>query len=232
MNRYHRWKFTVLLMALLVVMTVRLVTLAEGVRAISLDAVGALFLVAAILAVCDHRRHRAVALFLGVPAFLASLGGQMGGAAGHASLIGARGFSTVFIGYTIIVILRVLLMLREVTWDSIVGTFCGYLLIGVMWSELYALLELLSPNALHLAAENTPNIIDQVSTWHRVQYFSFVTLSTVGYGDITPISPTARFLAALEAICGQFYLAVLVAGLVGVKVSNRSNGAADPAADS
>jgi hypothetical protein len=232
MNKYYHWKFTVLLAALLLVMTVRLVTLAKGIPAITLDAVGSLFLVAAILAICDHRRFRSLALSLGIPAFAASLGGQIGGAAGHVSLIAARGFSTAFIAFTILVILRDLLTQREVTWDSIVGTFCGYLLIGVMWSEMYAMLELLSPDALHLAAQSAPNPAEPVLNWHRLQYFSFVTLSTVGYGDITPVSPTARFLASLEAVCGQFYLAVLVAGLVGVKVSNRPNGNPDRAADS
>jgi hypothetical protein len=232
MNKYYHCKFTVLLAALLLMMAVRLVTLAEGIPAISLDALGALFLVAAILAICDHRRFRSMALFLGIPAFTATLGGQLGGTAGHVSLIAARGFSTVFIAFTILVILRDLLTQRKVTWDSIVGTFCGYLLIGIMWSELFALLELLSPTALHLANGNAPNPTEPVLNWHRLQYFSFVTLSTVGYGDITPISPTARFLAALEAICGQFYLAVLVAGLVGVKVSNQSNGDPERTADS
>lgn len=51
-----------------------------------------------------------------------------------------------------------------------------------------------------------------------MQYFSFVTLSTLGYGDILPMTPLTRILACLEAICGQFYLAVLVAGLVSVRV--------------
>jgi hypothetical protein len=136
-------------------------------------------------------------------------------------LIVGRAFSIAFLVYTVVMILRDLLMQRVVTWDSLVGSFCGYLLIGVTWSEMYALLQLISPGALHFEIESTRALASQANTWQHFQYFSFVTLSTVGYGDITPVSPTARALAMMEAICGQFYLAVLVAALVGLRVSSR-----------
>ena len=100
--------------------------------------------------------------------------------------------------------------------NQLVGAVCIYLLIGSIWSLLYALLYLIEPGAFtertHLAANGASR--DWV-------YFSFITLTTVGYGDITPVSPVARALTFLEAIVGQFYLAILVAGLVGSYLARK-----------
>jgi len=57
---------------------------------------------------------------------------------------------------------------------------------------------------------------------HDFVYYSFVTLTTLGYGDIVPLSATARSLVYMEAIFGQFYIAILVAGLVSIHISNQS----------
>lgn len=219
MNDYYRWKFTVLLVAILVLVTVRVATSDMADSQIVIDLCGAIFLIAAILTISDSRRFRRAAFLLGIPAIAAACGARLfSGATADSVLMLARVLSIVFLGLTISLILRELLTQREVTWDSIVGTFCGYLLIGVMWSEAYSLLQLSTPGALHFDVSSVADIGNVGRRWQHIQYFSFATLTTVGYGDITPVSPAARALAALEAICGQFYLAVLVAGLVGVRV--------------
>jgi hypothetical protein len=219
MNAYYRWKFTVLLAAILLLVTARVATLGFADSQIAADLFGALFLIAAILTICDSRRFRNGAFLLGIPAIIATCGARLyPGATADSILIVARAFSIAFLGLTIGLILRHLLTQHEVTWDSIVGTFCGYLLIGVMWSEAYSLLQLATPGALHFDIESVAEMDDPGRRWQHIQYFSFVTLTTIGYGDITPVSPAARALATLEAICGQFYLAVLVAGLVGIRV--------------
>jgi hypothetical protein len=104
--------------------------------------------------------------------------------------------------------------------NRIVGAICVYLLLGVIWSVLYALLEFALPGSFAgIAAQGgsswTPDWI----------YYSFVTLTTVGYGDMLPLTYSARALSYMETIFGQFYLAVLVAGLVSAYLSSKQGGA-------
>lgn len=99
-------------------------------------------------------------------------------------------------------------VLHRVDFNSLVGAFCVYLLLGFIWAILFRLLQLLGLatfSGLVAADEPFPQLI----------YFSFVTLVSLGYGDITPTSGLARVLSYFEALTGQFYLAVLVACLVG-----------------
>jgi len=104
----------------------------------------------------------------------------------------------------------------NISANRIVGAICIYLLIGVIWSILYNLLEVAVPGSFK-------GLTESAATYSRPDwvYYSFVTLSTLGYGDITPLTFSARALSYFEAIVGQFYLAVLVAGLVGAYLSER-----------
>lgn len=114
---------------------------------------------------------------------------------------------------------RNVFVLHKVDLNSLIGAFCVYLLIGVIWALLYHLLHLygwasFSGNIDEQGREAFPNLL----------YFSFVTLASLGYGDITAIDGLPRTLAYLEAVIGQFYLAVMVASLVGVYSSRRTIG--------
>jgi hypothetical protein len=92
-------------------------------------------------------------------------------------------------------------------------------MLGVIWALAYALLEAVIPGSFEGLTEQMTNF-----TWNPDWvYFSFVTLSTLGYGDILPLTFSARALAYFEAIVGQFYLAVLVAGLVGAFISEKQD---------
>lgn len=121
------------------------------------------------------------------------------------------GIMLVFYVLSLGVALRHIFVDRELTANKLMGSLCVYLLIGVGWSILYAFVYLLTPNAFSNIQGKSGELL----------YYSFVTLTTLGYGDIVPVTPVARTLAYLEAIAGQFYLAVLVAGLVGAYVSRR-----------
>jgi hypothetical protein len=118
-----------------------------------------------------------------------------------------------------------LFKVRKVTGNVICSALCLYLLIGLLWGSLYAVVNSLAPGSF--AGE----LIKDSNTFHQntryFQYFSFVTLSTVGYGDITPQTMGATVLCQTEAILGQFFLVVLVARLVGIQVSQESNKEAD-----
>jgi hypothetical protein len=128
-------------------------------------------------------------------------------------------FPVIFLLYTVIVILETIFRDREVTTDSINGALCGYLLLGLTFGHLFCLVESFWPGSFHLT-EHVGSVPREVDRQHfLLTYFSLITLTTVGYGDITPQSSPARTLAAVEAMAGQFYVAVIVAALVALKVS-------------
>ena len=115
-------------------------------------------------------------------------------------------------------------------WISMLGAICGYLLIGLCWAMLYAALLHINPEAFHFDNPLTAplGITNEIHTsFSQVIYFSFVTISTLGYGDIVPRTPLALTLTWTQSVIGQFYLAVLVARLVGVLPSSALRNAAD-----
>ena len=97
---------------------------------------------------------------------------------------------------------------QEVLTDTIFAAFCAYLLIAVAWSGAYVTLEALQPGSFRMA-DGTLGLPPQ-----GTMYFSLVTLTTLGYGDIAPATPIAQRLAALEAVAGVLYVAVVVSRLV------------------
>jgi len=104
----------------------------------------------------------------------------------------------------------------SITTNKIVGSINIYLLLGIIWAMLYVIIANLDPTAF--------NGIDVSATREfgsEFLYFSFVTLTTLGYGDISPASDLTRALAYLEAILGQFYLTILVASLVGAHIADQ-----------
>jgi hypothetical protein len=104
----------------------------------------------------------------------------------------------------------------------VVGAVCGYLLLGMAWGVLYAMLDTAWPGSFEVGSRLAEQVRADQSRVPLFTYYSFVTLTTVGYGDVTPLSTPARTCAWLEALTGQFYLAVLVAGLVGALLSRKS----------
>lgn len=100
--------------------------------------------------------------------------------------------------------------------NKIVGSICIYLLLGLIWTILYLLIAEAVPHAFN-------GIEDGIwyKNFSKTVYFSFVTLASLGYGEITPVFPIARFLAYMEAVTGQFYIAILVASLIGTRISKE-----------
>ena len=109
------------------------------------------------------------------------------------------------------------LLTGKVDFNIIVGSVALYILIGYILSILYTLLLEFSPHALK--GVEAVAWYDNLST---TTYFSFVTLTTLGYGDISPATPMAKVLVVLEAVTGMFYLAVIVASLIGSIKSGRA----------
>ncbi len=116
-------------------------------------------------------------------------------------------------------ILRFVYRSRRLTIDGIFATISVYMIIALAFAQLYALLIGLDPQSFALpvaAAERS---------WHRLHvdlvYYSLITQCSVGYGDILPRSDTARMIASIQAVIGQFYMAVIVAVFVGMYASQR-----------
>jgi voltage-gated potassium channel Kch len=112
-------------------------------------------------------------------------------------------------------ILHSLVTAERVFINEIVGTFNVYLIMGYTWSFVYVLLESLSPGSFQFAASTNGSL------GVRMLYFSFVTLTTIGYGDTVPVSPLAQMLVIVEAIVGQFYVAIVVAYLVSMHIIHK-----------
>ena len=106
----------------------------------------------------------------------------------------------------------------DISANRLAGAVCIYLLLGVIWAVAYSIFEMIIPGSFHGFSPLEDRGWD--SEW---LYFSFVTMTTLGYGDILPVSATARALAYIQAIFGQFYIAILVAGLVGAHISHRQS---------
>jgi hypothetical protein len=118
---------------------------------------------------------------------------------------------TFFLAFTAFMILSYLFREDEITGDMIMGAICVYFLFGLIWAFAFSILEMTQPGSFQMSGGMAGKT--------AFTYYSYVTLTTLGYGDITPISTPARSLALLEAMMGQLYLAVLVARLVGLHIS-------------
>ncbi len=178
---------------------------------ILIDILWSAIFISAIYAVSQKKHHILIAVLLALP-MLGSIWAkyfvQLKALIVVGSLCGAA-----FILFTIIQMLIFIYSHKEVTRDLIVGAAVVYLLMALMWTFIFVVVETLHPGSF-----NIPEGQNMEATRYFL-YYSFVTLTTLGYGDITPATSLARSLCILEAVIGQLYLVVQVAWLVGVHVS-------------
>ena len=175
--------------------------------------------VTVLLVVFEERWERRLALCLLIPLFAANIA--------HEGLsdrlqIGAIVFHclvTVFLAFAVAVILKRIFRRQAIRTDDVIGALCGYLLAAVAWGHAYAVVYLLWPESFRVADA----IAWRLGDWHLQRflfnYFSVMTLTTLGYGDITPAGAPVYSLVWLESMFGQFYIAVVVAQLVGLKLA-------------
>jgi voltage-gated potassium channel Kch len=122
-----------------------------------------------------------------------------------------------------IVILSTILKAKKVTTETIYASICVYLLLGIIWTMLFSAIEIIEPGSFLSGGEPVVDFHgDPVkrNVLGILIYYSFVTLTTLGYGDIIPASPHARALSSLEAVIGQLFIAVLIARLVGLHIAH------------
>jgi voltage-gated potassium channel len=125
-----------------------------------------------------------------------------------------------FLLWVLVVVLREVFRSTTTERDAVIGALCGFVLILMVFMRLHGLLEALWPGSYHTDGPPLSERSDVMLT-AVFQYFSTITLTTVGFGDIVPVTPAARLATGLEAIVGQLYLAVVIATLVGRVAARR-----------
>ena len=209
-TQVHLGRFLFLLISILLLFVLR--PFLEGYIRISflLDIFFSFILFSGIYAVSQKKYHFVIALFIALPPFVMLWTAHL--VESPPLNVVRNCFFILFYAYIVIIILSHIFREKEVTADLIMGAACVYFFIGLMWALVFAVLESLQPGSFAIGQGLTTDIVNFV-------YYSFVTQTTLGYGDITPITAPARSLSLLEAVIGQLYLAVLIARLVGVHIA-------------
>jgi voltage-gated potassium channel len=176
--------------------------------------------VSVLVVVFEDRWERCVALVLAAPAVVLSLGlyGAWGvpnvaiSVAYHVSIV-------LFFGFVVGVIVRDAFRLHVIGFDDILGVSFGYLLLGIVWGSLYVLVEVLAPGSFAVS----PDIRWQLDDLHLrralFNYLSFANMTSLGYSAVVSVTPVANTLTWLEVMSAQFYLAVVIAQIVGMKLA-------------
>jgi len=212
---FTRWCFKRRFLALLLLILAMLIIVPladEFVRLrMLMDIFWSAIFIAVIYAVSQKKHHILVGVLLALP-MLGSIWSRYFVQYSALEAVGGLCGAAFFI-FAIIQILIFVYTQKEVTRDLIAGAAIVYLLMALAWSFIFGVVESLNPGSFSI-----PDI-EGISTSRSFLYFSFVTITTLGYGDITPVTSLARSLCILEAVIGQLYLVVQVAWLVGVHVS-------------
>lgn len=135
--------------------------------------------------------------------------------------LAAFGSSAFFVVYTMTTITVLLFRVQVVSVHTISAALSLYLLLGILGGLLFAIIETAAPGSISSANGALQHIVRTVDLFPPLLYFSFTTLTTIGFGDLYPVSATARAVAILEAVAGQMYLVVMVAVLVSMFASER-----------
>ena len=179
--------------------------LSDRVNHLILGGLVALIPAMAIIALVEHRGMMIIAVALGIPATASLLNEGLGDPLGGGIL--TRVAPLAFYLFATAVICYHVVSERRVQIDTLFGAICGYLMLGYTWSWAYGTLIYAEPDSFASTYQ-----LDDGGT--GLFYFSFVTLTTLGYGDVVPLTAQARSLAMMESITGVLYLAVLVSRLV------------------
>jgi hypothetical protein len=171
-----------------------------------------------------RKRGMVVMLFLGGPALILTWAFHLRPSVALGAI--GVGFAMAFVAYMIFLLLNTIRRAQTVTSDVVFGAASVYLLIGLFWAFAYILIVAFVPGAFH--APHVERLVQegtlQMSGISVFLYYSIVTLTTLGYGDIVPVAPIAQTLSSLEAIIGQLYLAILLGRVVGLHVAHSTAG--------
>jgi hypothetical protein len=175
-------------------------------------------MIMSVIAVGDKKSHTIIALILAAPWFLLLLLKFPIFPIDNSLLIKDEIlFAFLLFAYTTYRIFIHIIKSPDVTTEILSASICVYLLIGLTWATLYVIINMLYPGSF---ADTDGKIVQDGPDF---LFFSYVTLTTVGYGNIHALTDQARSLASLEALSGQLYLTIMVARLVGLHISKPKN---------
>lgn len=164
----------------------------------------------------EHKVKFKISLFLAIPTILFLWTDQFTPQDHSWSLyldIVAETLIVLFTFYTAVCVIMHLMEAKKITADILAGAACAYLLLGISWGILYSMIELVTPGSF-IGPDHLVPLSAQ--KWSIFNYYSFVTLTTLGYGDIIPVTMRAQSSAILEAVTGVLFTALLVSRLVGM----------------
>jgi hypothetical protein len=177
----------------------------------------------AVFTLSDTRKHFFLAMALGLPTMLLQL--VTFARPNREMLFVSTVFALLFISLVLVAIYTTVFKKGRVDSEKLAGAVCVYLLIGLAFSLLYTLVAVVTPNAFSVTSNIQDRFQDPASSLHTIEaafiYFSFVTLTTLGYGDISPVSPMAQTIAWIEAVVGQLFIGVTIARLVGLATMRK-----------
>jgi hypothetical protein len=231
MNPLRRHKHAILLAALIVVALVESFSHRQVLGPVLSDLVIVTILLLVFLIVFNRRVNRLVA-FLAWAAVVVAQGAHylLPGASEAPLQLLYHSAALLLVGYATLVILRNIFEQRVVRVDDVLGAVCGYLLAAVAWSNLFMLIEMFVPGSFSVG----PGFGAGGDTWHGriavLHYVSLGSLTSLGSGAVVPVRPPATMLTTLEAVFGQFYIAVVVAQLVGARLSQAPQRHSSPQA--
>ncbi len=223
---WHSHRFSFLLGALLLyILAAPLLQLAQ--RPILIQVLAFLLfagiLISAVLATGRGPRWRRALILMAVGAAALNIAAYVTGAAGLD--VAFYVLSLIFLCCIALLAIQRLMQSTRVSYETMAASICAYIVLILAWANAYSLVETLAPGAFNFSAASG----DTAQVMHfgfgdamMSLYYSFVTMTTLGYGDVTPAIGMARTLAALQAFTGQIYIAVLVARLVGLQIAMAS----------
>ena len=220
-------RFLFLLAALSLLLTSYPVERGSGQARVIFQACFELVLLAGLFAMRHSRAWFWLGVVLVVPAVLIFWGSVAASSVAdwNSPILDSAGgcLTASFLFLLVVFILRDLFASPQVTNDRLFGALSVYLLLGVAWGFIYTAIEVHAPGSFVIGEALEPISVEGQGPLHRsgqLFYFSFVTLTTLGYGDISPVGSFAQMFTMWEAILGQAYLTILVARLVGLHVSS------------
>lgn len=213
---YKEQRFLFLLISILLLLLISPILKGFVHIKILLDIFFSMVFIFAVNAISQNKRNLIISAILACPMLLSTWAGHFVEIPGLN--ITGNFFGITFFIYMIITILAHIFHQDRINREVIFAAVVVYLLMGVLWAFVYGAVEHIQPNSFSVSVEP---VGDQR---YLFLYYSFVTLTTLGYGDISPITPVASSMAILEAIIGQLYLVVQIAWLVGLRVSQQREG--------